>query len=417
MTSVSLAGLVRVFARIGILSFGGPAAQIALMHHDIVDQNKWMENDDFLKALSFCTFLPGPEAMQLATYIGWRQQGVIGGLIAGALFVLPGAIIIFGLALLYIYFGDLPILSGAFAGIKATVLIVVFRALISVGKKSANGRLGLIISLAAFCAIFLFNLAFPLVIFASAAVGIIFFHSQHSGSPALSFPLPKPRKTLSTGALWLSLWAMPFVICFSLDQTFLLQVAKLFSYLAISTFGGAYAVLAYMTQTVAQDFQWLTLPQMVDALGLAETTPGPLILVTEFVAIISGATQGGLIMAISAGLICLWVTFVPCFLWIFLGAPYLDWITNIASLNAALKGISAAVVGVMLNLSLWFAMHVLFDSVKLTAFGPMPLWSSANASAICLTLAASGLLFILRLSIPMGLAIMAVLGSALEISF
>ncbi len=350
------------WAKIGILSFGGPAAQIALMHKVVVEEKGWLEEKPFLNALNFCMLLPGPEAMQLATYVGWRLHGTIGGLIAGLLFVLPGAMVILLLASLYTAFGQLEFVQSLFLGIKAAVIIIVIEALIKVSKRALKSAEAYCIAFLAFAGVFAFSVPFPVIILLAALFG--YFRSYSARTEPVS---AKPGKavsssnTLQTIATWLLIWAIPFVVLWAVgaDQL-LVQIAAFFSKLAVVTFGGAYAVLAYMAQDVVQANGWLTTAEMVDGLGLAETTPGPLILVTEFVGFLAAEKAGGFWWGMAGALITLWVTFVPCFLWIFAGAPYLEWISSQPRLSGALSAITAAVVGVILNLSLWFAIHVFF---------------------------------------------------------
>lgn len=354
------AQMLRVFGRIGLLSFGGPAAQIALMHKELVEERLWLTEAQFLRALSFCMLLPGPEAMQLATYAGWRLRGVPGGLMAGLLFVIPGALVIAVLALAYASYGDLPAVSALFVGIKACVVVIVVQALIKVAGKALKGPVHYALAVASFAALFFLNAPFPLVIIVAAMIGFYALKPEMSETaPALPVSRTGTTKTI---ALWLAIWAAPLPILLLFTPDILLDIALFFSTLAVVTFGGAYSVLAYMTQAVVGDFGWLTTPQMVDALGLAETTPGPLILVTQFVGMLAAHAQGGVGLAILAGLVTLWMTFAPCFLWIFAGAPYIDRLAHMPRLSGALSAITAAVVGVIANLGLWFAGAVFFDA-------------------------------------------------------
>ena len=370
----SLRTLISVFGRIGLLSFGGPAAQISLMHSELVDKKRWLTEEQFLGALSFCMLLPGPEAMQLATYSGWRLRGTLGGLIAGLLFVVPGALVILILALGYAYYGQLPIVQAIFTGVKAAVIAIVLRALISLSYKALNEWDAWALALIGFAAMFFLSVPFPILIAAAAFWGYIRTRDQivtphHQRLPRLS-------DTALRISLWVALWAAPVIAAILLNADFLRDIALFFSTLAVVTFGGAYAVLAYMTQAVVETHGWLTTAQMIDALGLAETTPGPLILVTEFVGLIAGFERGGLGLALLAGAMTLWVTFIPCFLWIFAGAPYVEALLARPRLKGALASISAMVVGVILNLSLWFALYVLFDDVRTSSLGPRPILQS-----------------------------------------
>ncbi len=368
--SPALADLWRVFGRIGVMSFGGPAAQIALMHRELVETRNWLNEKQFLDALSFCTLLPGPEAMQLATYAGWRLRGVPGGLIAGLLFVLPGALVILALAAIYAAVGDVPRVEALFLGIKAAVLVVVIEALLKVSKRALKSADRWVIAALTFVALFVFALPYPLIVIAAAAYGALTATGKaaKANRPPLGHILP-------TIGVWLGLWWAPVAALALIGAERLVAVALFFSKLAVVTFGGAYAVLAYMAQAAVETHGWLTTPEMIDGLGLAETTPGPLILVTEFVGYLAGYQVGGWALGLAAAAITLWVTFVPCFLWIFAGAPFIDWIGTRPRLSGALSAITAAVVGVILNLSLWFALHVAFGTLNEVNFGPVRLLS------------------------------------------
>ncbi|MGX9354191.1 chromate efflux transporter [Roseobacteraceae bacterium S113] len=373
------AELTSVFARIGVLSFGGPAAQIGLLQRETVDSRGWIDEASFLRGLSFCMMLPGPEAMQLATYIGWRIQGIRGGLIAGGLFVLPGAMVIAALSALYISFGTVPAVQTAFVGIQAAVLAVVSAAVIRLARKALNGPGAIFLACLAFIALFALSVPFPAVIAAAALWGLSRPVAPDAAlPPAITFQ----RNTLTITSLCLVLWLLPLVGLWAAGGGLLFELARFFGQLALTTFGGAYAVLAYMTQTVVQAQGWLSADQMIDALGLAETTPGPLILVTQFVGHLAGHGQGGWALWLAAGAITLWMTFVPCFLWIFAGAPYLEALMARPRLARALGAISAAVVGVMASLALWFALNVLFDELALAHFGPARLLVPNPTSAV-----------------------------------
>ena len=395
-----------VFGRIGVLSFGGPAAQIALMHEELVAKRSWLDEQTYLRALSLCMLLPGPEAMQLATYAGWRMRGTAGGLLAGLLFVIPGALLIAVLALLYAQYGQLPLVQAAFLGIKAAVIVVVFQALKKVAGKALNGTQGWALASLSFVALFVVGVPFPVIILAAGVWGM--WRAQASDLPAP--PASAAARPMQVIAFWGLLWAAPLIGVWLLDQTFLLQLGLFFSKLAVVTFGGAYAVLGYMTQTVVTDLGWITTEQMIDALGLAETTPGPLILVTEFVALLAGFTQSGASGAIAAGLLALWVTFTPCFLWIFLAGPYLERLSAQPRLAAGLSAITAAVVGVIANLTVWFAVHVLFARVGTAApFAlPLPDLSSFNPTAAGLTVLAAVLMLGLRMGFVRAMVVLAI---------
>lgn len=368
--TVSRSELTRTFLRIGLLSFGGPAAQIALMHRTLIDEKKWVEEADYLRALSFCMLLPGPEAMQLATWIGWRVQGPMGGLIAGGLFVLPGAIVVLALSVIYALFGQVPLMAALFTGVQAAVVAIVIEALLRVSKRALKTRQAWWVAGLAFLGLFAFNLPFPLIIIAAALWGFWQSRGTATSAPMPAVPLSRTLMILVAGSV---IWLAPLAILWSMEAGILVEIGAFFAKLAILTFGGAYAVLAWMAQEVVQDKGWLTLAQMMDGLGLAETTPGPLILVTEFVGFMAAYRDGGLLQGIAAAVLTLWVTFVPSFLFIFAGAPYVARLTSQPRLSGALSAITAAVVGVIANLSLWFALHVVFANVTILDAGPLHL--------------------------------------------
>ena len=377
----ALPELFAAFWKIGILSFGGPAAQIALMHRVLVEEKAWLSERQYLNALSFCMLLPGPEAMQLATYSGWRLHGVIGGLIAGLLFVLPGAFVILALGSIYAFYGSVPLVSILFLGIKAAVVIIVIEALLKVSKRALKGITPWIIAALAFIGIFFLELPFPLIVLLAALYGFFRKGGKLENAPE---PFPKDRSLLKTAlwiVFWLALWWAPVLLVGPLSGApILTDIALFFSKLAVVTFGGAYAVLAYMAQDVVNQFGWLSAGEMMDGLGLAETTPGPLILVTEFVGFLAAFQAGGFWLGLAGAALTLWVTFIPCFLWIFTGAPYIDWISHQPRLERALNSIIAAVVGVIFNLSIWFALHVFFAEVTKQQAGPVTLWQPTLAS-------------------------------------
>ena len=410
--------LVRVFGRIGLLSFGGPAAQIALMHRELVDRRPWLTERQFLNALSFCMLLPGPEAMQLATYAGWRLRGVPGGLIAGGLFVLPGAAVILALACAYAVWGDLPLAQALFLGVQAAVVVIVIEALVKVARRALTSRDAWVIAALSFLAIFVLSAPFPAIVLAAGIWGAV------RGLGAADAPeAPRPggsvAATLRTVALWSAIWLSPLALLWAAGARTLTEIGVFFSTLAVVTFGGAYAVLAWMADVAVTDRGWLTAPQMMDALGLAETTPGPLILVTEFVGFLAGWGAGGPALAFAAAAVTLWMTFAPCFLWIFAGAPWIETIAARPRLRGALAGITAAVVGVILNLSLWFAAHVFFGEVGRWTAGPVdmvrPDPASLDPRAAALAAVAALLLFGARWSLPAVLAVAAILGAALSL--
>ena len=415
-----------IWAKIGVLSFGGPAGQIALMHRVLVDEQRWIAEDRFLHALNFCMLLPGPEAMQLATYVGWRLHGTLGGLAAGLLFVLPGALVVLALSIAYALFGHLPLVEAAFVGIKAAVLVIVIEALLRVARRALRRPHDWMIAAAAFVAIFFFAVPFPFVIAAAALAGYLLADRRvtpHSRTQAAPVPL---AQTLRTAGLWLALWIVPLLALASIfgRDHVTTDIAIFFSKLAIVTFGGAYSVLAYMAQAAVETYGWLTAGEMLDGLGLAETTPGPLILVTEFVGFLAGYRQGGepkLAFGLLGAAITLWATFTPCFLWIFVGAPYIERLSGSPRLAGALSGVTAAVVGVILNLSLWFALHVFFAKVEPVWHGPLRLWlpdpSTLDLEAFLLAGLAAILLLTLHLGIAVTLALTAAAALIASITF
>ncbi len=405
-----------VWAKIGVLSFGGPAGQIALMHRVLVDERRWISEERFLHALNFCMLLPGPEAMQFATYVGWRLHGTTGGLVAGMLFVLPGAFVVLALSIAYAFYGQVPLVEIAFLGIKAAVLMIVVEALLRVARRALRGPYDVAIAAAAFIAIFFFAAPFPLIIAGAAMVGFLLPHRRPAAPSQLADSPVSLSRTLRTAAVWLAIWIVPLVLlAVLLGRTHVTtDIALFFSKLAIVTFGGAYSVLAYMAQQAVETYGWLSAGEMLDGLGLAETTPGPLILVTEFVGFLAGFRHGGepkLAHGLLGAAVTLWATFAPCFLWIFTGAPYVERLGSNPRLAGALAGVTAAVVGVIFNLSLWSALHVLFGAVTATWHGPLRLWTpdpaSLNMEALTLSIFAALLLFSLRFGIVSTLALTA----------
>ena len=380
---------VLLFLRIGLLSFGGPAAQIALMQRELVDKHKLIDQDQFMHALAFCMLLPGPEAMQLATWVGWRLHGVMGGLIAGTLFVLPGALILFALAFLYLSLGTLPLVEAAFVGVKAVVVVIVMQALWRLAGKALHSWLDCLIALAVLIGIALFNVPYPVLLACAAGAGALVFARTSKARP---WSKPAPPMWGLCAALLLA-WMLPLALFAWGQAGFLFDIAAYFSKLAVISFGGAYAVLAYMSQTVVEQYGWISHAQMIDALGLAETTPGPLILVTQFVAVLAGADTG---MGWQAGLVALWVTFVPCFLWIFAFAPWMDRIMGTPTLSAALRGVTAAVLAVIFNLAVWFASQVFFADTALITVShhtfQLPLLSSLAPRPTALAVLAATLM-------------------------
>ena len=418
---------VAVWARIGVLSFGGPAGQIAMMHKIVVDDHKWLGERQFLNALNFCMLLPGPEAMQLATYVGWRLHGIHGGLAAGLLFVLPGAVVVLALAMAYAAFGTVPAVEALFLGVKAAVLVIVIEALLRIAGRALRRGADWIIAAASFVAIFFLDAPFPLIILGAALAGLalaLTANAQPEHEQAAGTEPVRPARTAATVALWLAVWVVPLAllaIALGTDHV-LTQAGLFFSKLAVVTFGGAYAVLAYMAQQAVETYGWLDAGEMLDGLGLAETTPGPLILVTEFVGYLAAYRQGGgvpVLMGIAGAIVTLWATFAPCFLWIFAGAPYIERIGSNARAAGALAGVTAAVVGVILNLALWFALHVLFADVEAVQVGPLRLWTpelaSFDAQAGALGLLAALLLW-RRLGIVTTLGVCAACGLLLRLA-
>lgn len=361
-----LRDLILTSLKIGCLGFGGPAGQISLMHRVFVDEKKWIDEPRYLHALSFCTLLPGPEAQQLATYIGWTLRGTLGGLITGALFVLPGAAVVFALAWLYAAHGDVAPVAAAFGGVKAAVMALVAEALLRVGRRALKGRFEAAIALVAFVALALFALPFPLVVLVAGLIGAARGAPDAAADalPVSATSRPGKRRTLATVMVWLILWLFPLVVSARLLGAghWLTQVGAVFAALAATSFGGAYALLAWLQQQAVDAQGWLTTAQMVDGLGLAETTPGPLVLVNTFVGFMAGwnATGGAAGWAALGFLMALWQTFVPSFLFIFAGAPWSEALRRSRLARGALGAVMAAVLGVIASLALWFAVHVLF---------------------------------------------------------
>lgn len=430
--TVSFAEATRLWARIGWLSFGGPAGQIALMHRELVEQRRWISEPRFLHALNYCMLLPGPEAQQLAVYIGWLMHRAAGGLVAGILFVLPGCLTMLLLSVLYATLGHVPIVSALFFGLKAAVLAIVVDAVLRIGRRALRNRGMVCIAVAAFIAIFAFQVPFPLIVLGAAALGAIghrlaprlFPERANDGSQGdvhyvvdaalargeLAHTRPSARRAAVVTVVSLFAWVAPIaaIVAWLGRDAVIAQQGILFSQAAVVTFGGAYAVLAYIAQRVVEDYHWLTPGQMLDGLGLAETTPGPLILVVQFVAFQAAFQHQTGLTPLTAGivgsLLTTWVTFVPCFLWIFLGAPYIEALRHNRALQAALSAITAAVVGVILNLAVWFAVHSMFSQVQPQAWGwlrlDLPAWDTFQPAAGIL--AAGALLATLRFRIGMG---------------
>lgn len=423
---LSLWQAIHIWAKIGILSFGGPAAQIALMHRIIVDERKWLSERQYLNALGFCMLLPGPEAMQLATYVGWRLHGITGGLAAGLLFVFPGALVVLALAIIYAAYGNVPFIEATFFGIKAAVLVIVIEALLRIAKRALKQFETWLLAGISFIAIFFLALPFPLIIFFAAIWGFFRFADTSTDTQQMVMVHGNDRgigSTLAIIVLWLFIWFVPLgIIAILLGQDHTLtELGLFFSKLAVVTFGGAYAVLTYMGQDVVVHHQWLTAGQMMDGLGLAETTPGPLILVTEFVGYMAAYQHGGgtdWVMGTAGAAVALWATFAPCFLWIFAGAPYIDWINTQPRLKGALSAITATVVGVILNLAVWFGLHVFFGSVTLQETGILKLWipnvTTLNWEVVGLAIVSGYLLLVRHWGIVAVLCVTSTLALALR---
>jgi len=375
---VPLRDAAHVWARVAALSFGGPAGQIAVMHRILVDEKRWVDEPRFLHALNFCMLLPGPEAQQLATYIGWLLNGRIGGLIAGGLFILPGALAIMALSWIYVLWGTTGVVAGLFFGLKAAVLAIVVQAVFRIGARALTSVAARWIAVAAFLAIFLFNVPFPLIVLGAGAIGWLALRSSVKVPQGVSGGAPvRWRGVFFDGLFWSALWLVPVgVLLLWLGPTHVFsQIALFFSKMAVVTFGGAYAVLAYVAQQAVEGYGWLQPGEMLDGLGMAETTPGPLIMVLQFVGFLGAYRDPGLLSPLLAGtlggLIATWVTFAPCFLWIFLGAPFVERLRGHAALAGALAAITAAVVGVILNLAIWFGIHAMFGRVTQLSAGPV----------------------------------------------
>jgi chromate transporter len=445
---ISFGEATKVWARVAALSFGGPAGQIAVMHRILVEEKRWIGEERFLHALNYCMLLPGPEAQQLAIYIGWLLHKTRGGLVAGTLFVLPGFIAILALSYIYVLLGQVPAIEGLFFGLKAAVLAIVIQAVVRVGSRALRNNVLRGLAAASFVAIFVLRVPFPIIVITAGLVG--FFGGRlglpafrggghgsssqarvHDRDSALGEELPdhaKPnaRWSLQISATLLLLWLGPVVALLLLagpDNVFS-RIALFFSEMAVVTFGGAYAVLAYVAQQAAQSYHWLSPREMLDGLGLAETTPGPLIMVTQFVGFLGAYRQAGilnpLIAATLGAILTTWVTFVPCFLWIFVGAPFLERLRGRQALSAALTGITAAVVGVILNLAIWFALHALFGRVieRPLPVGALdvPVWTTVNLSALLLTLGAAVAIFRFRVGMLAALGGCAAIGMVLRLA-
>jgi chromate transporter len=423
----SLAEATRVWARIAALSFGGPAGQIAVMHRELIDERRWMSEARFLHALNYCMLLPGPEAQQLATYLGWLMHGTTGGLIAGLLFVLPGMLTLMALSWITVLYGATGVVSGLFVGLQAAVLAVVVQAVLRVASRALRTRLAEAIAVAAFLALFLFALPFPLVIGGAALVGLVAHLRGHAvvaaaapGAAAEQDIRPEAPPTLARAlrviAVWVPIWLGPWLALSLLagpDNVFT-RLARFFSVVAVVTFGGAYAVLAYVAQAAVEAQHWLSPAEMLAGLGMAETTPGPLIMVVQHVGFLAGFRMPGdlppLMAGTLAGLLVTWVTFAPCFLWVFLGAPYVEALRSARSLSAALSAVTAAVVGVIGSLAVWFAVHVLFRQTLKFHAADLPVLASLDVTSLALAVGAFLMVFWFRRSTLSTLAACAVAG-------
>jgi chromate transporter len=421
---ISFGEAFRVWLRVALLSFGGPAGQIAVMHRILVEEKNWISESRFLHALNYCMLLPGPEAQQLATYIGWLLHRTAGGIMAGGLFILPGVIAIMGLSYIYAAFGHVGFIEALFFGLKAAVLAIVIQAVVRVGKRALRNRIMIGIAASAFIAIFFFSVPFPVIIIAAGLIGYAgaksgrpeFAAVAHGGGNGKAAAVdsmlgdelpdhvrPSVSRALRVSAVWLLLWLVPvgtLLIAFGEANVFS-QIALFFSKMAMVTFGGAYAVLAYVAQQAVEHYHWVQPREMLDGLGMAETTPGPLIMVLQFVGFMAAYRDPGtlppMLAATLGGLLATWVTFTPCFLWIFLGAPFIETLRGNRGLAGALTAITAAVVGVILNLSVWFALHTVFrETSPVRSFGlsfDMPVLSSVDFPALIVAIAAATAIF------------------------
>jgi chromate transporter len=442
---IPFAEAVGVWARIAALSFGGPAGQIAVMHRILVEEKKWIGEERFLHALNYCMLLPGPEAQQLAAYIGWLLHKTRGGLVAGALFVLPGFLAILGLSYVYVLFGQAPLIEGLFFGLKAAVLAVVIQAVVRIGSRALKNNVLRGIAVAAFVAIFFLGAPFPLIVLLAALGGYLGGRAGlpafkgggghgssggnivHDADTALGEGLPEHARpnlawSLKISGALLFLWLAPVIALLVLagPENVFTQIATFFSQMAVVTFGGAYAVLAYVAQEAVGTYGWLQPGEMLNGLGLAETTPGPLIMVTQFVGFLAAFREATglppLVAATLGAVLTTWVTFVPCFLWIFAGAPFVERLRGNRALSSALTAITAAVVGVILNLAVWFAIHTLFTQTRTVGFIgrglDVPVLSSLNAPALVLAVGAAIAVFRFKIGMIPVLLACAVLGAA-----
>jgi chromate transporter len=425
----SFGELVSAFGRIGLMSFGGPAAQIALMHRICVEEKRWIDEDRYLHALNYCMLLPGPEAQQLATYIGWLLHGVRGGIVAGLLFILPGLAVILGLSSLYALYQEASLATGLFFGLKAAVLAIVLEAVVRIGRRALKSGFHRGLAAAAFLALFLFSLPFPLVVLGAGLIGLLHARGMPAAAVEISSEIrarPPWLYQLVTLLFWIVIWLAPWpILWLTLPETAFPEVQAFFSKMALVTFGGAYAVLAYVAQVAVDHYAWLKPGEMLDGLALAETTPGPLVLVLSYVGFLAGFRQSGaldpLLAGLLGGVIAAWATFVPSFIWIFAGAPYIERLRGNRLLSAALSAITAAVVGVILNLAVWFALHVIFTTVEpvdlaslgpLTLAVPQPVWSTLDWQALAIAVVSAAMIFRFHLGIGTTLVVAGLFGLA-----
>ena len=441
--NISFREALIVWLRVAALSFGGPAGQIAVMHRILVEEKKWIGENRFLHALNYCMLLPGPEAQQLAVYIGWLLHKTWGGIVAGTLFILPGFLAILALSYVYVIFGDVSAVEGLFFGLKAAVLAIVLQAVLRIGKRALKNQAMIGIAVCAFIAIFAFDIPFPLIILTAAIIGYcggrmessLFQvgggHGKNSGittedkDSALGETVPDHARpnlkwSLKIASIFAALWLVPvagFLLTLGPENVFS-EIALFFSKMAVVTFGGAYAVLSYVAQEAVQNYGWLKPGEMLDGLGMAETTPGPLIQVVQYVGFLGAYREAGslppLLAATLASILTTWVTFVPCFLWIFLGAPFIEKLRGHQALNGAMSSITAAVVGVVLNLGLWFAIHALFAEVRpwqgLGMNLDLPIWETLDVFALALTAGAIVAVFYFRANMFLTLLACALIG-------
>ncbi len=427
-----------VWIKIAILSFGGPSGQIAVMHRILVEEKRWITEGRFLHALNYCMLLPGPEAQQLVTYAGWLFHKTIGGLVAGSLFVLPGFVSILILSILYAGYQETSFVAALFYGLKPAVMAVVVEALIRIGRRTLKNGIMVGLATAAFVAIFFFEIPFPLIILGAGLIGYLggkvwtdkFYLTKRSSSqPSGSSSQNRPSfiSSLRVAALWSAIWLVPLIvlmIILGMNNVFVRE-GIFFSKTAVVTFGGAYAVLAYIAQQAVNTYGWLQPGEMLDGLGMAETTPGPLIQVVQFVGFMGAYRNPGLLDPMLAGvlgsILTTWMTFAPCFLWIFLGAPYIEYLRDNKSLGTALSGITAAVVGVVFNLAVWFSLHTLFASVTEAHKGSLrlliPSWATLDFVSLLISVGAFIALFRFKMNMIITLASAALVGILYHLSF